>query len=134
MPFFIFFNQKALEKMIISSCNNIFIYENTIYTDIFIVRRHCVFRNFRIFPFLEKAVFSLFSSRKDAHFFIFVTQKRYRNVVFSDYGNFRKFPKISSFCIFSRIFIMRKEKILFSDMHENNLSNKNLHYYYQLFL
>ena len=26
------------------------------YTDIFIVRRDCVFRNFRIFPFLEKAV------------------------------------------------------------------------------
>ena len=39
------------------------------YTDIFIVRRDCVFQNFRIFPFLEKAIFSLFSSRKDAHFF-----------------------------------------------------------------
>ena len=56
------------------------------YTDIFIVRRDCVFRNFRIFPFLEKTVFSLFSSRKGAHLFFFVTQKRYGNMVFSDYG------------------------------------------------
>ena len=38
------------------------------YTNIFIVRRGLVFRNFRIFPFLEKAMFSLFSSRKDALF------------------------------------------------------------------
>ena len=64
------------------------------YTDIFIVRRNGVFRNFRIFPFVEKAIFSLFSSRKDAHFFDFVTQKRYGNVTFSDYGNVRKSPKI----------------------------------------
>ena len=70
------------------------------YTDVFIVGRDCVFRNFRIFPFLEKAVFSLFSSRKDVHFFIFVTQKRYGNVVFSDYGNFRKFPIIHLFVYF----------------------------------
>ena len=84
------------------------------YTDVFIVGRDNVFRNFRIFPFLEKAVFSLFSSRKDAHFFIFVAKKRYGNAVFSDYGNFRKFPKISSFRIFSRIFTMRKERILCS--------------------
>ena len=82
------------------------------YTDIFIVRRDCVFRNFPMFPFLEKAVFSLLSSRKDAHFFVFVAQERYGNVVFSDYGNFRESPKISSFRIFSRIFTMRKERVL----------------------
>ena len=85
------------------------------YTDIFIVRRDCVFRNFRIFPFQEKAVFSLFSSRKDAHFFVFVSQKRYGNVVFSDYGNFRKSPKTSYFRISLRIFTMRKSRILCSD-------------------
>ena len=85
------------------------------YTDIFIVRRDCVFRNFRIFSFLEKAIFSLFSSRKDAHFFVFVTQKRYGNVAFSDYGNVRKSPKISSFRIFSHIFTMRKDMVLCSD-------------------
>ena len=84
------------------------------YTDIFIVRRDCVFRNLRIFPFLEKAVFFLFSSRKDAHLFVFVMQKRYGNVVFSEYGNFRKSTKISSFRIFSRFFSMRKERILCS--------------------
>ena len=71
---------------------------------IFSLWEEIVFRNFEIFPFLEKAIFSLFSSRKDAHFFVFVTQKRYGNVTFSDYGNVRKSPKISSFCIFSRIF------------------------------
>ena len=74
------------------------------YTDIFIVRRDCVFRNFRIFSFLEKAIFSLLSSRKDVHFFVFVTQKRYGNVAFSDYGNVRKFPKYHLFvyfCVFS---------------------------------
>ena len=74
------------------------------YTDILIVRRDCVFRNFRIFSFLEKAIFSLFSSRKDAHFFVFVTLKRYGNVAFSDYGNVRKSPKYHLFvyfCVFS---------------------------------
>ena len=96
-------------------------FENTMYTDIFIVRRDCVFRNFRIFPFVEKAVFSLFSSRKDAHVFVFVTQKRYRNVVFSDYGNVRKSHKISTFCIFSRILTMRKDRILCSDTEADDL-------------
>ena len=81
------------------------------YTDIFIKKRDCVFRNFRIFPYLEKAIFSLFSSKKDAHFFIFVTQKIYGNVAFSDYGNVRKSPEISSFRIFLRIFTMGKDRI-----------------------
>ena len=94
------------------------------YTDIFIVRRDCVFRNFRIFPFLEKAVFSLLSSRKDTHVFIFVMQKRYGNVVFSDYGNLRKFSKISSFRKFSRIFTMRKERILCSDSYRRTIKMK----------
>ena len=85
------------------------------YADIFIVRRDCVFRNFRIFLFLEKATFFLFSSRKDAHFFVFVTQKRYGNVTLSHYGNVRKSPKISSFRIFSRIYTMRKDVILCSN-------------------
>ena len=86
------------------------------YTDIFIVRRDCVFRNFHKFPFLEKAIFSLFSSRKDTHFFVFITQKTYGNVTFSDYENVRKSPKISSFCIFSRIYTMQKDAILCSDI------------------
>ena len=90
------------------------------YTDIFIVRRDCVFRNFRIFSFLEKAIFSLSSSKKDAHFFVFVTQKRYGNVAFSDYGNVRKSPKISSFRIFSRIFTMRKDMVLCSVVNTIN--------------
>ena len=54
---------------------------------IFSLWEETVFRNFEIFPFLEKAIFSLFSSRKDAHLFVFVTQKRYGNVTVSDYGN-----------------------------------------------
>ena len=84
------------------------------YTNIFIERRGCVFRNFRIFPFLEKAMFFLFSSRKDVHFFVFVTQKRCGNLTFSDYGNLRKLPGISSFYMFSRIYAMRNDVILFS--------------------
>ena len=115
MPFFILFNKEALEKMIISSCSNIFI----LYTKIpcmliFSLWQEIVFQNFKIFPFLEKAIFSLFSSRKDAHFFVFVTQKRYGNVTFLDYGNVRKSPKITSFRIFSRIYTMRKNVILCS--------------------
>ena len=90
------------------------------YTDIFIVRRDCVFRNFRIFSFLEKAIFSLFSSRKDAHFFVFVTQKRYQKVTFSDYGKITESPKISPFRIFSRIYTMRKDVILCSDKRVTN--------------
>ena len=74
------------------------------YTNSFIVRRDYVFRNFWVFSFLEKAIVSLFSSRKDAHFFVLVTQKRYGNVTFSDYRNVRKLPKISYFRIFSRIY------------------------------
>ena len=85
------------------------------YIDICIVRRDCVFQNFRIFPFLEKGIFSLCSSGTDAHFFVFVTQKRYGNVTFSDYRNVGKSPKMSSFRIFSRIFTMRKDRILCSD-------------------
>ena len=69
------------------------------YTDIFIARRDC-FPKFQIFPFLEKAIFSLFSSRKDAHLFVFVTQKRYGNVTVSDYGNVRKYPKYRLFVYF----------------------------------
>ena len=115
MPFFILFNKEALEKMIISSCSNIFI----LYTEIpciliFSLREEIVLGIFQMFPFLEKAIFSLFSSRKDAHFFVFVTRKRYGNVTFSDYGNVRKSPKIPSFRIFSRIYTMRKDMILSS--------------------
>ena len=115
MPFFILFHKEALEKMIISSCSNIFI----LYTKIpcmliFSLWQEIVFQNFKIFPFLEKAIFSLFSSRKDAHFFVFVTQKRNGNVIFSDYGNLRKSPKILSFRIFSRIYTIRKDVILCS--------------------
>ena len=100
MTCFILFNKEALEKVIILSCSNIFlVHENTKYTDIFIVRRVC---------------FPKFSSRKDAHFFVFVTQKSNGNVTFSDYGNLRKSPKISSFRIFSRIYTIRKHVILCS--------------------
>ena len=70
---------------------------------------HCEKRLFsEIFRYL-KAIFSLLSSRKHAHFFVFVTQKRYGNVTFPDYGNVRKSSKISSFHIFSRIYTMRKD-------------------------
>ena len=74
------------------------------YTDIFIVRRNCVFPNFQIFPFLEKAIFSLFSSRKYAHFFVLVTQKRYRSVTLSDYENVRKSSKIYRLSVYFHVF------------------------------
>ena len=115
IPLFILFNKEALEKMIIFSWSNTFIlYAKIPRILIFSLWEEILSQNVQIFPFLERAIFSLFSSRKDAYFFVFVTQKRYGNVTFSNYGNVRKSTKISHFRIylFSRIYTMRKDVIL----------------------
>ena len=79
------------------------------YSDIFIVRRYCIFRSFRIFPFLEKAIFFLFPSRKDAHFFVFVYPEKDGNVTFSDYKNERENPQIYHLFVYFHVFTPREK-------------------------
>ena len=63
MLFSIFLNQEALEKMIILYLVITFsVYENTMY--IFIMRKDCLFRNFRMFLSLVKKYFPCFHLQK----------------------------------------------------------------------
>ena len=113
MTFFILFSKEALEKMIISSCSNIFlVYQNTKYTDIFIVRRDC-FPKFSDISISRKGDIFLVFIQKRCSFLCFrYSEIKNGNVTFSDYGNLRKSPKISHFRIFSRIYTIRKDVIL----------------------
>ena len=113
MTFFILFNKEALEKVIILSCSNLFlVHENTMYTDIFIVRRDCFPKFSDICTCRKGNIFLVFIQKRCSFLCFRYSEIKNGNVTFSDYGNLRKSPKISPFRIFSRIYTIRKDVIL----------------------
>ena len=132
MTFFILFNKEALEKMIISSCSNIFlVYENTNYTDIFIVRRDC-FPKFSNISISRKGDIFLVFIQKRCSFICFRYSEKIRKCDIFGLRKCQKIPKIPSFRLFSRIYTIRKDVILCSDSpyffhgyRKNSLSKKN---------
>ena len=113
MTFFILLNKEALEKVIILSCRNLFlVHENTMYTDIFIVRRDCFPKFSDICTCRKGNIFLVFIQKRCSFLCFRYSEIKNGNVTFSDYGNLRKSPKILPFRIFSRIYTIRKDVIL----------------------
>ena len=101
MTFFILFNKEALEKVIILSCSNLFlVHENTMYTDIFIVRRDC-FPKFSDICTCRKGNIFLVFIQKRCSFLCFRYSEKTRKC---DIFGLRKCQKIPQNIVFSYIF------------------------------